>query len=128
MKKAKLTQRQENAIAAIIEKGTIEGAAVQLRVSRQTIYNWLKDPEFKRRLEQERKTVFDEAVGLVKVASKQSAAVLVNLLDCKDSRTRRTAAKDILNYAIKAVEIHDLEERLERIEEKLANGSGSRYR
>jgi len=124
MKKPKLTQRQENAITAIIEKGTIEGAALHLGVSRQTLYNYLREPEFKRRLDHERKVVFDEAAGLVKVASKRAAAVMVNLLDHKDSRTRRAAAKTLLDYAIKAVELSDIEERLDRIEAALVGNKG----
>jgi len=129
MKKTKsLTVNQEKAITAIIETGTIEGAAVKVGLSRQTLYTYLKDEPFKLRLEQERKVIFDEAVGLIKVATKKAAAGLIGLLDHRDPTVRRLTAKDILSFAIKAVEIHDLEERLERIEEKLVNGSRSRYR
>ena len=120
MKKAELTPKQEKALLAIIETGTIEGAAVKVGISRASIYNWLKEEPFKVRLDRERKIIFDEAVGLIKVASKRSAAVIVDLLSHKDPTTRRLAAKDLLSFAIKAVELGDVEDRLDRIEKALA--------
>jgi hypothetical protein len=119
MKKPELTIRQEKAIIEIIATGTIEGAAAKVGTSRGTIYNWLKEEPFKLRLEAERKIIFDEAVGLVKVATKQAAATLINLLDHRDPSVRRLSAKDILTFAIKAVELTDIEERLDRIEKTL---------
>ena len=122
MKKAKLTPKQEATIIALLERGTIEEAANKVGVTRQTIHTWLREvPEFKRRLEVERKAVFDEAAGLIKTASRQAAAVMINLLDHRDSRTRIRAAKDILGYAIKTIELSDIEERLDRIEAALGN-------
>jgi hypothetical protein len=125
-KKRKLTVNQEKAISAIIQAGTIEGAAGKVGLSRTTLYTYLKDESFKQRLDEERKLVFDEATGLIKTASKQAAATLVNLLGHRDPGVRRLTATNILNFAIKGVELHDLEERLDRIEAKLVNG-GRRF-
>jgi hypothetical protein len=120
MGKNKLTPRREKVIAAIIETGTIEGASNKAGVSRQAIYNWLKEDAFRAKLEQERRAVFDEAVGLIKNATKQAAGAMIALLGHKDANVRRLTAKDIMALAIKSVEINDVEARLDAIEKRAA--------
>ena len=49
----------------------------------------------------------------------KAVSVLVGLLDCKDDRVKRLTANDIIRHFLKNRELEDLEERIQRIEERL---------
>ena len=57
MRENTLTQNQQKAIRAMLEANSIEKAAKKVKVSRGTIYNWLKQEAFKNRLEDGRKEI-----------------------------------------------------------------------
>ena len=113
----KLTAAQMRAISYILECNTIEEAAKKSRVSRGTLYNWLKQECFKSRLEEERKAFFEEALNLLKASTKKAAETLIQLLDSNDRTTKRLAAIALINFGIKAAEIIELEERVTVLEE-----------
>lgn len=46
-------------------------------------------------------------------------STLVGLLDTRDERTKRLTANDAIGHFLKRRELVDLEERIERIEERL---------
>jgi len=119
MRKNGLTANQLRTITHILENNSIEETARKAKVSRGTIYNWLKQDSFKARLEQERKTLFEEGLGTLKGATAKAAKTLIELLGSKDRNTRRLAAKEIISMAFKANEIRELEERIFRLEELL---------
>ena len=125
MKKIGLSSRQLKAITCILENNSIEETAKKARVSRSTLYNWFNDSQFKARLEKEREAVFKEGLMALKTATSKAAKTLIKLLDSKDRNTRRLAAKEIINVALKVAEINDLEERINRLEEILEH---ERYR
>ncbi|MFC2169930.1 hypothetical protein ACFLRM_05135 [Acidobacteriota bacterium] len=126
MKKEELSAAQLRTITALLESNSIEEAARRANVSRATIYNWQKQPLFSDRLEQERKTLFDEGLSLLKGATTKAAKTLIELLKSSDTKIRRLAAKEILNFAIKAVETQDLEERINILEEMLEQNKDKR--
>ena len=49
----------------------------------------------------------------------KAVSTLVGLLDTGDDRVKRLTANDIVNHFLKRRELVDLEERIERIEERL---------
>jgi len=119
MRKKILTPNQRKAVKSILENNTIEEAARKANFSRSTIYNWLKDEHFKEFLEKERKILFEEGLSALKGATVMAAKTLIELLECNDRSTRRLAAKEIINFAIKAFAIKELEERVSQLEELL---------
>jgi len=119
MKKIGLSSRQLKAITCILENNSMEETAKKARVSRSTLYNWFNDNQFKARLEKERESVFEEGLMALKTATSKAAKTLIQLLDSKDRNTRRLAAKEIINVALKVVELQDIQERIEKIEEQL---------
>ena len=119
MRENTLTQNQQKAIRAILEANSIEEAAKKVKISRGTIYNWLKDVHFKECLERERKALFEEGLSVLKGAAAKAAKTLIELLESKDRNTRRLAAKEIISFAIKGVETRELEERIIKLEELL---------
>ncbi len=119
MENKTLTPNQHKAIKSILGNNTIEEAARKANLSRSTIYSWLKDEHFKECLEKERKILFEEGLNALKGATVMAAKTLIELLECNDRSTRRLAAKEIISFAIKAVETKELEERVSQLEELL---------
>lgn len=117
MEKAKLTPNQLRAISYILESSSIEEAARKAKVSRGTLYNWMKEELFHEKLMEERTAIFNESLGLIKQATREAVNVLVDLLKCKNETTRRLAAREILGFSIRITEIKDIEERVSKVEQ-----------
>jgi len=117
MKKEGLTSTQLRAISCILESNSIEEAAKKAKVSRGSIYIWLKDVNFRERLHQERDALFSESLELLKQATGKAVKELINLLNSRDETTRRLAAREILSQSLKITEIRDLEERITKVEQ-----------
>jgi transposase len=117
MEKAKLTPNQLRAISYILESSSIEEAARKAKVSRGTLYNWMKEELFHEKLTEERTAIFNESLGLIKQATREAVNVLVDLLKCKNETTRRLAAREILGFSIRITEIKDIEERVSKVEQ-----------
>ena len=108
---------------------SIEEASRDSKIARSTIYGWLKQDSFKNKLEQERKKLFEEGLNALKAATTKAAQTLIKLLDSKDRATRRLASKTIIDFAIRAVEMKELEERVSQLEELVEqNKSGIQRR
>lgn len=114
-----LNTKQLRAIQALLQETSIKKAAKKAGVSRDSIRRWMKIPEFKIELDRRRLELFNEGLNLLKLSTKKAALKLLELLDSKDKAQSRWASKEILNFAIRAAEIQDIEQRLERLEDKL---------
>lgn len=125
MKKITLTSTQLKSISYILESSSIEEAARKAKISRGTVYNWLKDNNFKKILERERDALFFESLSLLKQANIKAARTLIDLLESTDETTRRLAAKEILSVSLRITEIRDFEERISRIEEIIKQENNS---
>jgi len=117
MEKTALTSTQLRAISYILESNSIEEAARKAKVSRGTLYNWMKEELFHEKLMEERTAIFNESLGLIKQATREAVNVLVDLLKCKNETTRRLAAREILGFSIRITEIKDIEERVSKVEQ-----------
>lgn len=117
---AKLTTRQLQAIPLIISNATFTKGAEAAGISRKTLYKWLEQPEFKKELESQRKQLTSEAFGILEWGLTKAVAVLVGLLNSKDDRLKRLAAKDVIDFIIRHKENEDLDERLKEVEKLLA--------
>jgi len=117
--KTGLTKRQQRAIPILLTSPTYTDAAQKARIGRNTLYGWLKDPAFKAELERQRDEITEEAYGLLSQNLTKAVEVLTTLLDDSDKKLKRLAAKDILDFFVKHIELKAFEERLEAIEESL---------
>ncbi len=115
----KLTHRQLNTIRHLIESVSIQDASRKAKVTRQTIYDWLKNDEFKAELRRQRDTMVNESLDALKSAVSKATQGLVSLLQTEKDELKRLVCKDILEFALKALELERLEKRLEGIEQVL---------
>ena len=116
---SKLTARQTRFMSILLASATYTEACKKGRVSRDTLYNWLKDPAFRAELDRQRNELAAQGFALLGQSVSKAVETLVGLLDGSDARLKRLAAKDILDQHVKFREMDDLTERIERIEERL---------
>ncbi len=118
--KTKLTDRQLKAIPIIATSPTYSEGCKKAKVNRTTFYEWLKLPEFKAELDRQRDEIAAEAFGALSQGLTRAVEALVSLLDNKDDRLKRLAAKDVIDFIIRHKENEDLDERLKEVEKLLA--------
>lgn len=117
--KPKLSRRQIKAIPFLVTSPTYTHGCEKAKINKTTLYKWLKDPAFKAELDRQRDEIAAEAFGVLTQSLTKAVESLVGLLDTGDERTRRLTANDVINHFLKRRELVDLEERIERIEERL---------
>jgi len=121
--RTKLTERQLKAIPHIVSSPTYTEGRKKAKINKTTLYKWLKDPVFKVELDHQRDEVAAEAFGILSQGLTKAVETLVNLLDNKDNRLKRLAAKDVIDFIIRHKENEDLDNRLKEIEKRLAEKS-----
>ena len=115
----KLTERQRKAIPFIVSSPTHTQGCKKAKINKATFYKWLKAPEFKAELDRQRDQVASEAFGVLTQSLTKAVETLAGLLDNKDDRLKRLAAKDVIDFIIRHKENEDLDRRLTEIEKQL---------
>jgi hypothetical protein len=115
-----LTGRQQKALAALLERGTIKDAAEAAHCSYKTLRRWLREPAFLAELRRLRREVLEESVTLLQCLTRSAVVALGKNLNCGRPSSEIQAAALILDHATKAVELFDVIGRLEAIEKVLA--------
>jgi hypothetical protein len=118
--KSKLTDRQLKAIPYIVASPTYTEGCKNAQINTATLYKWLKQPDFKAELDQQRDEIAAEAFGILSQGLTKAVETLVGLLDHKDDRLKRLVSKDIIDFMVRHKEIEDLDKRLTEIEKRLA--------
>jgi hypothetical protein len=117
--KIKLSRRQLKAIPFLIGSPTYTQGCEKAKINKTTLYKWLKNPEFRTELDRQRSEIVEAAFGMIAQNIEKAVSTLVGLLDTGDDRVKRLTANDIVNHFLKRRELVDLEERIERIEERI---------
>jgi hypothetical protein len=127
---AKFDQKMEPAIAALLTHRNMEEAARAVGISANTLLRWMKEPEFETALREARRRVSDRAIGRLQDAADAAATtVLKIMLDSNvPAGTRLRAAEVVLDRAVDAGEMEDVEDRLTKLERAagLTDKSGQR--
>jgi transposase-like protein len=110
----KLTHKQERAIAALLVAPSVTAAAQQIGVNENTLLRWLKDPAFQTTYREARRAVVQHAIVQVQRATGEAVETLRVVMQDPEApaSARVSAAKAILETAVKAVELEDIEARL----------------
>lgn len=93
-------------------------AAKELGICRELIYEWMKDPLYKTKVDEARSQLVAEAIVRLKANMTKAVDVLVFLLDDESPVIRRGAANDILNHTGRFIEIKELESRIKALEQR----------
>jgi hypothetical protein len=114
----KLTAKQERALLALLEHGTIAEACKVVGVSDVTLWRWLQLPEFQKAYRASRRQVVEGAIAQLQNDCTIAVRVLREVAEDvhAPASARVSAAKTILEQSISAVELIDLQERIEQLE------------
>jgi hypothetical protein len=78
-----------------------------------------QDEGFAAEFERQRSEIVEAAFGMIAQNIEKAVSVLVGLLNSKDERVKRLVANECIGHFLKRRELVDLEERIQRIEERL---------
>ena len=118
----KLSRTQERAIAALLQCPTMTEAATAAGISEATLWRWLRLPAFQEEYRAARRQAVQQAVTAVQRITSTAVATLEGIMNDATAppASRVTAARVVLDTALKAVELEDLEQRIAALEERLA--------
>lgn len=121
----KLTRKQDQAIAALLTCASILDAAQACAVAEVTLYRWLKDPAFQTAYREARRAVVQHAITQVQRATGEAVETLRSVM--QDTTTpasaKVSAAKTILEMAMRGVELEDLAARIAALEAAQQRGA-----
>jgi transposase-like protein len=114
----KLSHKQERAIAALLVAPSVTAAAQQIGVNENTLLRWLKDAAFQSAYRDARRAVVQHAIAQVQRATGEAVETLRTVMQDSESpaSARVSAAKAILDTALKGIDIDDLEVRIAALE------------
>jgi predicted DNA-binding protein YlxM (UPF0122 family) len=120
-----LTARQTRVIPYLLGAPSLEEGCKRAGVSKVTVYDWLKQENFRQELKRQRDELIERALDSLKANVTRATETLVKLLDSKSEPIRARAAEDIIEFAQKAIEHEELEKRIEALEERLVQQGGN---
>ena len=113
-------------IAALAGGSTVEDAATTAGVGVATVYRRLKEPEFRRQVDDARAEMIAAAVAKLGAASTKAVAKLEGRLAAEAEAVQLGAAKAILDAALRWREHEDLAERVAALEGQLTQEGGAK--
>lgn len=115
-----LSERQIKALPFFAGCSTFEEGCREAKVSKNTFYEWLKQPLFKAELTRLRDEIVADAITSLKSRVSKAVDVLGRLLDQNDNPSLlRGVANDIIGHVIKFKELQEIEQRLDSIERRM---------
>ncbi len=115
----KLNAKQDKAIAALLSSATIQNAAKEAGISERQIHRWLADDqEFDAAYRRARWRATQQAIARLQQVSSAAVTVLISIAADKHMppSSRVAAASKLLDLALRAVEVEELEARLTALE------------
>ena len=114
----KLSRKQEALISAVLTAPRLADAAQTAGMGEVTAWRWLKQEAFQTVYREARRAVVQHAIVQVQQATGEAVAMLRQVMQAADApaSAKVSAAKTILETAIKAVELEDLEARIVALE------------
>jgi hypothetical protein len=114
-----LTPRQEQSITALLVQGSLQAAAEASGINEKTLRRWLReDAVFQMAYREARRQVVQQAIVQVQQATGEAVETLRKVMQAADApaSAKVSAAKTILDTAVKAIELEDLEQRIVALE------------
>jgi molybdenum-dependent DNA-binding transcriptional regulator ModE len=114
-----LPPKQELALRAVVSHPTLKEAARAAGISETTLWRYMQSETFSRRVREARREAINHTFARLQAASGDAVSVLQELMTKEDApaSARITAARTVLDYAVRVVEIEDLRSRVEELEE-----------
>jgi len=113
-----LTPKQTRAMLAMLEHPTLRDAASAVGIGESTLYRWAQIPAFKSAYMDARREAVRQSIAHLQSATGEAVTCLRNVMNSKtgSDAAKVSAARAVLELALKAVEIEDLAERVQQLE------------
>ena len=115
-----LTPKQHKALAALLSEPTVKAAAAKVGIGERTLHTWLHEPAFDAAYTAARHDAVGRAMGRLQHATGIAVDALIEVLDTEytpaPAAVRVSAAKVIIEYAIRFRELDELESRIAQLE------------
>jgi hypothetical protein len=123
-----LSATQERAILALLSQPTTRKAASEVGIDEATLWRWLQDKEFHSAYMKARRETVSRSIARLQQCTTEAVNTLRAVMRDKEAPAgaRVMAAKATLDYAMKAVEIEDLAERVAELEATLKQQEGAK--
>ena len=119
---AELTARQRRIIPFLLSHNIVDACRLA-RVSRKSVWEWMKEETFQDELKRARDKLFSDSLELIKGNVEKAVSKLVMLMDeAKKQDVQIRAAENILEYAVRLRQMQELEKRLEILEQAIGRG------
>jgi hypothetical protein len=114
-----LPPKQELALRAVISHPTLKEAALAAGISETTLWRYMQDAEFSRRLREARREAVSHTVTRLQQASSDAVTVLRDLMLKEDAppAARISAARTVLDYSFRAAEQEEQRARIDELEQ-----------
>jgi len=114
---SKKSRKLEQLIAALLVSPTIADAAKVAGIGDKTARRWLRDPDFAEQYRQARRSCMDQATAQLQQAMSESVETLREIQAGGESEAARvSAARTIIDNAIRSRELDDIAARLDALE------------
>jgi hypothetical protein len=130
----------EALVLALASGATVEAAARQCDLCKRTVYRWVAEPRFKRRLQEVRSDMVQRTAGMPTAASMEAVKTLLELQKTPaPAAVRLGAARSVIELGTKLRDTADFEARLPALEQRIGpkrnawssragtSGTGSRH-
>jgi hypothetical protein len=118
----KLSRNMERLIAALLSYPTIEAAAKSIGVADTTAWRWMKLDEFRVAYKAARRESMRLVTGCLQEAAREAVDCLREVQNNGESESARvSAARTILEAAIKAADQEDIQPRLDALEQAVSS-------
>jgi transposase len=114
---------KQKVLIALIETSSVREAAKVSGISEATIYNYLRDSEFKNEFRSARRQTVESAISKMQNAASEAVDRLKELQYCENPAVAARCAQIIFENSVKGLETTDILERLEILEQNANNKS-----
>ena len=114
----KFSRKMEEAVAALLTQRNVEEAARAAGIGAATLLRWQKLPEFKKALREARRAAHQQSNARLQQATSAAVSTLLKVMvdPATPASTKVRAADSVLNHSAKAIELEDIEARVEELE------------
>lgn len=116
-----LTGKQQRAIECLLNEPTTKAAASAAKVSEATLHRWLNDPTFSTAHKSARGRLLETTLTALQSASTEAVTCLRNVINDTGApiTARVSAARNVLDFALKAHDVLEVQQRLSVLEARL---------
>ena len=117
----KITRKKEQAISALLSQPTIKAAAEVVGIGEKTLWRWLQNQDFQETYMEARRQVVQQVISKVQQSMGKALDTLLEVMEDPDSpaSSKVQAARSIIDFGLKGLELEDFDLRLSRLEEHL---------